>query len=130
MAKSVNMCILLGNLTRDVETKYTNSGKAVATIGLATNERTKKDGEWVDKPEFHTVIAWEKTAEIAAEYLKKGDRVYIQGRIQTRSYEKDGQKRYVTEIVANDLVLLSSGSGSKTSPAEPTRSVAEEDLPF
>lgn len=107
MAKSVNKVILLGNLTRDPEVKYTPQGTAVAQIGIATNERFKdKAGEWQDRPEYHSIVAWQRLAEIAGEYLKKGSKVYIEGRLQTRSWEKDGAKHYKTEIVANDLVLL------------------------
>lgn len=108
MAKSVNKVILLGNLTRDPEVRYTPQGTAVAQIGIATNERFKdKDGQWQDRPEYHNVVAWQRMAEIAGEYLKKGSKVYVEGRLQTRSWEKDGQKHYKTEVVANDLVLLS-----------------------
>lgn len=107
MAKSVNKVILIGNLTRDPEVKYTPQGTAVAQIGIATNERFKdKDGQWQDRPEYHNIVAWQRLAEIAGEYLKKGSKVYIEGRLQTRSWEKDGQKHYKTEVVAGDLVLL------------------------
>lgn len=107
MAKSVNKVILIGNLTRDPEVKYTPQGTAVAKIGIATNERFKdKDGQWQDRPEYHNIVAWQRLAEIAGEYLKKGSKVYIEGRLQTSSWEKDGQKHYKTEVVAGDLVLL------------------------
>jgi single-strand DNA-binding protein len=107
MAKSVNKVILIGNLTRDPEVKYTPQGTAVAKIGIATNERFKdKEGQWQDRPEYHNIVAWQRLAEIAGEYLKKGSKVYIEGRLQTSSWEKDGQKHYKTEVVAGDLVLL------------------------
>jgi single-strand DNA-binding protein len=107
MAKSVNKVILIGNLTRDPEVKYTPQGTAVAQIGIATNERFKdKEGQWQDRPEYHNIVAWQRLAEIAGEYLKKGSKVYIEGRLQTRSWEKDGTKHYKTEVVAGDLVLL------------------------
>jgi single-strand DNA-binding protein len=113
MAKSVNKVILVGNLGKDPELKHTGSGTAVATMTVATNERYKdKNGEWQDKTEWHNVVLWSRLAEIAAEYLKKGRSVYVEGRLQTRSWEdKQGQKRYTTEIVANDLVLLGGGGG-------------------
>ena len=115
MAKSVNKVIILGNLTRDPEVRYTPQGTAVAKIGVATNERFKdKEGQWQDRPEYHNIVAWQRLAEIAGEYLKKGSKVYIEGRLQTRSWEdqKTGEKKYKTEIVANDLVLLSGRSDS------------------
>jgi single-strand DNA-binding protein len=113
MAKSVNKVILVGNLGKDPELKHTSGGTAVATMTVATNERFKdKSGEWQDKTEWHTVVLWQRLAEIAAEYLKKGRSVYVEGRLQTRSWEdKQGQKRYTTEIVASDLVLLGGGRG-------------------
>jgi len=114
MAKSVNKVILIGNLGKDPEVKYTPSGTAVAKFSLATNERYKdKAGEWQDRTEWHNIVCWQRTAEIAGEYLKKGRSVYIEGRLQTRSWEDktSGQKKYMTEIVANDLVLLSGGRG-------------------
>ncbi len=111
MAKSVNKVILIGNLGKDPEVKYTPSGTAVANFTLATNERYKdKDGQWQDRTEWHNIVAWQRTAEIVGEYLKKGRSVYVEGRLQTRSCDdKDGQKHYKTEIVAQDLVLLGGG---------------------
>ncbi len=114
MAKSVNKVILIGNLGKDPELKYTPSGTAFAKFSLATNERYKdKAGEWQDRTEWHNIVCWQRTAEIAGEYLKKGRSVYIEGRIQTRSWDDktSGQKKYMTEIVANDLVLLGGGRG-------------------
>lgn len=114
MAKSVNKVILIGNLGKDPEVRYTPQGTAVATLALATNERYKdKDGNWQDRTEWHKVIAWQRLAEIAGEYLKKGRSVYIEGRLQTRSWEDKNthEKKYATEIVAQDLVLLGGGQG-------------------
>src|ERR1700693_5984175 len=115
MAKSVNKVILIGNLGKDPELKHTGGGTAVATMTVATNERFKdKNGEWQDRTEWHNVVLWQRLAEIAAEYLKKGRSVYVEGRLQTRSWEdKQGQKRYTTEIVASDLVLLGGGGGGR-----------------
>jgi single-strand DNA-binding protein len=107
--KSVNKVILIGNLGKDPEVKYTPSGTAVAKITLATNERFKdKNGEWQDRTEWHNVVLWQRLAEIAGEYLKKGGKVYIEGRLQTRSWDdkQTNQKKYMTEVVASDLVLL------------------------
>lgn len=112
MAKSVNKVILIGNLGKDPEVKYTPSGTPVAKFTLATNERYKdKDGQWQDRTEWHNIVAWQRTAEIAGEYLKKGRSVYIEGRLQTHSWDDKttGQKKYMTEIVVSDLVLLGGG---------------------
>jgi single-strand DNA-binding protein len=120
MAKSVNKVILVGNLGKDPEVKYTPQGTAVAKITLATNERFKdKSGEWQDRTEWHNIVLWQRQAEIAGEYLKKGSKIYVEGRLQTRSWDdkQTGQKKYMTEVVANDLVLLGgrgeSGSGGE-----------------
>jgi single-strand DNA-binding protein len=120
MAKSVNKVILIGNLGRDPELKYTPSGLPVARFSLATNERYKdKDGNWQDRTEWHNIVAWQRLAEIAGEYLKKGRSVYIEGRLQTRSWEdqQSHQKKYMTEIIAQDLVLLG-GRGEGESGGE------------
>ncbi len=109
MAKSVNKVILVGHLGKDPEVKYTPSGTPVAKFSLATSERFKdKDGNWQDRTEWHNITAWQRTAEIAGEYLKKGSQVYIEGRLRTDSWDdkETGQKKYRTEIVVNDLVLL------------------------
>jgi len=114
--KSVNKVILIGNLGKDPEIKYTPQGKPVAKFSLATNERYKdKDGNWQDRTEWHNIVLWERLAEIAGEYLKKGGKVYIEGRIRTDSWDdkQTGQKKYMTQIVGHDLVLLSGrGEGS------------------
>ena len=117
--KSLNRVQLIGNLGKDPEVKYTPQGTPVAKITIATNERFKdKGGEWQDRTEWHNVVLWQRLAEIAGEYLKKGGKVYVEGRLQTRSYvDKDGVKRYVTEVVAQNLVLLggnghSNGNGN------------------
>ena len=109
MAKSVNKVILIGNLGKDPDVKYTPAGAAVAKFSLATNERYKdKEGQWQDCTEWHNIVAWQRTAEIAGEYLKKGRSVYVEGRLQTRSWEdkETGQKKYMTEVVVENLVLL------------------------
>ena len=109
MAKSVNKVILVGNLGKDPEVKFTPSGTAVAKFSLATNERYKdKAGEWQDRTEWHNIVAWQRLAEIVGEYVKKGNKIYIEGRLQTSSWDdkETGQKKYKTEIIANELVLL------------------------
>jgi single-strand DNA-binding protein len=157
MAKSVNKVILIGNLGKDPEVKYTPSGMAVARFTLATNERYKdKEGNWQDKTEWHNLVAFQRTAEIVGEYLKKGRSCYVEGRLQTSSWDdkESGQKKYRTEIIVNDLVLLGgreggeggsySGSrgGSKSSdfdqsapehdnaPTPHPTEVTDEDIPF
>ena len=110
--RSVNKVILLGRLGKDPEVKYTPSGTPVAKFTLATNDRFKdKEGNWQDRTEWHNVTAWARTAEIVGEYLKKGAQVYIEGSLRTHSWDDktSGQKKYMTEIVVSDLVLLGGG---------------------
>ena len=109
MARGVNKVILVGNLGRDPELKYTPQGTAVAKFSLATTEKFKdKSGEWQDRTEWHNIVAWARTAEVAAEYLKKGSTVFIEGRLRTDSWDdkETGQKKYRTEIVVNEMVML------------------------
>ncbi len=114
--KGVNKVILVGNLGKDPEVKYTPQGTPVAKFTVATGDRFKdKDGNWQDRTEWHNITAWSRTAEIVGEYLKKGSKVYIEGSLRTHSWEdkQTGQKKYMTEIVVNDLVLLGGrGEGS------------------
>jgi len=114
---SVNKVILIGNLGKDPEIKYTPGGTPIARFSLATNERTKdKDGNWVDRTEWHNIVAFQRTAEVAAEYLKKGRSVYVEGRIHTDTWDdkETGQKRYKTEIYVNNLVMLGSREGAES----------------
>jgi len=106
---SVNKVILIGNLGKDPEVKYTPSGMAVAHFSIATNERVKdKDGNWNDRTEWHNIVLFDRKAEVAGEYLKKGRTVYIEGSIRTNSWDdkETGQKKYRTEIIGNQMVLL------------------------
>lgn len=105
---SVNKVILVGNLGKDPELRYTASGAAVATFSIATSERYKdKQGQQQEKTEWHNVVVWRQLAEICGKYLHKGKQVYIEGRIQTRSYDdRDGNKKYITEIVADQMQML------------------------
>lgn len=107
---SVNKVILVGNLGKDPELRYTPSGAAVATFSLATTERFKdRDGNRQEKTEWHNIVAWRQLAEICGKFLHKGKQVYIEGKIQTRSYDdRDGNKRYITEIVADQMQMLGS----------------------
>lgn len=108
----VNKAILLGNLGKDPEVRHLDSGRAVANFSIATSETYKnRNGERVTNTEWHNVVLWTPLAEIAEKYLKKGNQVYIEGRITTRSYEdKDGVKKYITEIVGRELTMLGSRS--------------------
>src|SRR5271168_2064889 len=126
--KSVNKVILIGNLGKDPEVKYTPQGTPVAKLTIATNERFKdKSGEWQDRTEWHNVVLWQRLAEITGEYLKKGGKVYIEGRLQTRSWDDktSGQKKYMTEIVGSDLILLGGrGEGGGTGDFSSSRSAS------
>jgi single-strand DNA-binding protein len=136
---SVNKVILIGNLGADPELRYTPSGSAVANFNIATTEKWKdKDGQSQERTEWHRIILWNRQAEIAKEYLRKGNSVYIEGRIQNRSYEdKDGIKRYVTEIIGQRMQFLGGRGGTSDSgPSEPPPSPPsnldgeDDDLPF
>jgi single-strand DNA-binding protein len=116
MAKSLNKVQLIGNLGKDPEIRYTPGGVAVATFTIATNESWKdQEGNLQERTEWHNIVAWRKLAEICGEWLKKGKKVYIEGRIQTRSYDdkNTGAKRYITEIVADNMIMLDGGGGGR-----------------
>lgn len=107
MARSLNRATLIGNLTRDPELKYTPQGTAVCTFTVATNRQWKTEsGEQKDDAEFHRIVAWDKLAEICGQMLTKGVRVFVEGRLQTRKWEQEGQTKYTTEIVISDMLLL------------------------
>ena len=124
MARGVNKVILLGNLGADPETRYTASGSAVTNIRIATTEswRDKQSGETQERTEWHRVVFFSRLAEIAAEYLRKGRQVYIEGQIRTRKWQgQDGQDRYTTEIVASDMQMIGGrgeGGGGTAQPRE------------
>ena len=111
MARGVNKVILVGNLGQDPELKYTASGTAVCNFSVATSERFKNNqGEWQERTEWHRVVVWAKMAENCANYLSKGRQVYVEGSLRTRSWDdQEGNKRYMTEIVARDVQFLSGG---------------------
>src|SRR5579864_572317 len=109
MPKSVNKVILVGNVGKDPEVKYSTSGTPIAKFSLATNERFKdRNDEWQERTEWHSIVAWQRLAEIVGEYVAKGAKVYVEGKIQTSSWEdmQSGERKYRTEIVAHDLLLL------------------------
>ena len=130
MARGVNKVILIGNLGADPETRYTASGSAVTNIRLATAEswRDKQSGERQERTEWHRVVFFSRLAEIAAEYLRKGSQCYIEGRIQTRKWQgQDGQDRYTTEIVANEMQMLGGRGGGGGGGGAPPARRREED---
>lgn len=107
MARSINLVMLIGNLTREPELRYTPQGHAVCSFGLATNRTWITDGEKKESVEFHNIVVWNKLAELCKQLLAKGRKVFIQGRLQTRSWEgQDGAKRTRTEVVADEMVIL------------------------
>ena len=116
----VNKVILIGNLGGDPEVRYTPSGAAVVNVNLATNESwTDRSGERQERTEWHRLVLWSKLAEIAGQYLRKGSKVFVEGRLQTRSWDdQSGQKRYTTEVVVNDLQMLD-GRGEGGGPGGP-----------
>ena len=152
MAKSINKVTLLGNLGKDPEIKFLPSGQAVANFSIATTDRYKdKAGEWQDRTEWHNVVAYARTAEIVRDYVKKGNKLYVEGRLTTRSWDdKDtGKKVYRTEIVVNDLVLIggrgdgegggsysgsrqgsSQGAYSQPAPDYGDTGITDDDIPF
>lgn len=131
-ARSLNKVQLIGNLTRDPEIRYTNSGTPVATFGVATNKSWKDtNGELKEIAEFHNVVAWNKMAEICQQLLAKGMKVYVEGSLTTRSWEaEDGSTRYKTEVRVNDMILLDSkgkqGAGNDEGEREEDANKKEE----
>ena len=133
MAKSINKVILVGNVGKDPEVKFTPSGVALAKFSLATNERFKdKSGEWQDRTEWHNVLAWQRLAEIVGEYVHQGTKLYIEGKLQTSNWEdrNSGEKKFRTEIVARDIVLLGSrgAGGDETKAVGRTENLLMQEL--
>jgi single-strand DNA-binding protein len=151
MAKSVNKVILLGNVGKDPEIRATANGMTIANFSIATTDRIKgQDGQFTDKTEWHNLVAFQRTAEIVRDYVKKGNKLYVEGRLQTSSWDDkaSGQKKYRTEIIVSDLSLLSgrgeggeSGGGYSRSstasygsaPSQPDyaeQGITDDDIPF
>jgi single-strand DNA-binding protein len=146
MPKSVNKVILVGNVGKDPEVKYTPTGTPVAKFSLATNEKYKdRSDQWQERTEWHNILAWQRLAEIVGEYVKKGAKLYIEGKLQTSSWEdrESGTKKYRTEIVARDLVLLGSqqndgdtedrsnrNGDQRQSAYASSAEITDEDIPF
>lgn len=119
-----NRVILLGNMTRDVELRYTPQGTAVTEIGLAVNDRVKRNDQWVDETTFVDITLWGRTAEIASEYLGKGSQVLIEGRLKLDSWEKDGKKNYKLRVIGERLQMLGARKGT-AGAAQPAASNAD-----
>lgn len=145
MAFSLNRVTLIGNLGADPELKSTPQGTQLCTVSIATTERYKdKSGEFKDSTEWHRVVFWERLAENASKFLKKGSKIYVEGKLKTRQYEKDGVTKYMTEIQAQSMIMLSKEvegpSSQKSAPSEPeafddasfsdTSAEAGDDIPF
>ncbi len=136
----INKVILVGNLGADPEMRYTQSGTAVANFRIATSERYKdQSGEWQERTEWHRVVFFGRVAEVCGEYLTKGRQVYVEGRLQTRSWEdKEGNTRYTTEVVGREMKMLGQrgdGGGPRSKPARPSAPPNapddfEDDIPF
>ncbi len=129
---SINKAILVGNVGRDPEVRYLDKNVAVANFTMATTERgyTMQNGNQVpDRTEWHNVVAWRGLAELAEKYIRKGTQLYVEGKIQTRSWEKDGVKRYTTEIIAETIQLLGKRSDQNDSAPISPVSVTENDAP-
>lgn len=130
---SYNRIILMGNLTRDIELKSTQSGMSIAEVGLAVNDRVKKGDEWVDETCFVDVTVFGKRAEVMAEYLSKGSSILVEGRLKYSQWEKDGVKRSKHNVVADSVQFLGSkggGGGSSKSSEAATVATSDEDVPF
>lgn len=121
--RSLNKVMLLGNLGRDPELRYTSSGRAVATFTLATSQRWKdQDGTDQERTEWHKIVAWGKLGEICGEYLSKGKQIFLEGRIQSREWEdQDGNKRTTYEIIANDIIMIGSSGSPQVRTEESQR---------
>ena len=128
MARGVNKVILVGNLGNDPETKYTQGGMAITTVSLATTSvRKDKDGQQIEKTEWHRVTLFGKLGEIAGEYLRKGSQCYIEGRIEYGSYDKDGVKHYTTDIIADEMQMLGGKSEGGGGGERPQRTAPRQD---
>lgn len=141
MAFSINMAVITGNVTRDPELRYTPSGSAVCSFGVATNHSVKKDDQWTDIPTFHNIVVWGKQAEYISNTVKKGMKVSLTGRIDNRQYDaKDGTKKYISEIVADSVIPFTDrrpteDMGSDNSQAAPSEDKVEDiiipdEMPF
>ena len=139
MSNGLNKVLIIGNLGADPEIKYTQAGSPVANLSVATSERwkDKNTGEQKEQVEWHRVVIFGRLAEIAEQYLKKGSKIFVEGKLQTRDWEdSEGKKRYTTEVVAREMTMLDSrgdsmeNSSSASSSSKPDNDKFEEDIPF
>lgn len=133
MAKGLNKVLLIGRLGADPEIRYTPSGSAVANFRLATNRSVKRNEQWEEETDWHRIVAWDRLAETASQYLRKGSHVFVEGQLRTRSWDdRDGNKRYTTEVFARDIQILDSKGGkeAQTSDYEIGTPPVEDDVPF
>ena len=140
MSNGLNKVLILGNLGADPDIKYTQAGSPVANLSVATSEswKDKTTNEKVEKVEWHRVVVFGRLAEIAGDYLKKGSKIFVEGKLQTRDWEdSEGKKRYTTEVIAREMTMLDSKGDSNTSSPQPSNSDSkqdndkfEEDIPF
>jgi single-strand DNA-binding protein len=134
MKKGINKCIILGNLGQDPKMQHLPSGGAVTSISVATSEswKDKNTGQQEQRTDWHRVVFFNKLAEIAGQYLKKGSKVYIEGSLRTRAWEQNGEKRYTTEIVANEMQMLDSKGEGVSGAGNATQQTPEfdDDIPF
>ena len=139
MSNGLNKVLIIGNLGSDPEIKYTQAGSPVANLSVATSERwkDKNTGEQKEQVEWHRVVIFGRLAEIAEQYLKKGSKIFVEGKLQTRDWEdSEGKKRYTTEVVAREMTMLDSkgdsmeSSSSASSASKPNNDKFEEDIPF
>jgi single-strand DNA-binding protein len=139
MSNGLNKVLIIGNLGADPEIKYTQAGSPVANLSVATSERwkDKNTGEQKEQVEWHRVVIFGRLAEIAEQYLKKGSKIFVEGKLQTRDWEdSEGKKRYTTEVVAREMTMLDSkgdsmeSSSSASSSSKPDNNKFEEDIPF
>lgn len=134
MSSGVNKVILVGNLGADPEVRFTQGGQAVANLRLAVSETWMKDGQKQERTEWVRVVVWGKLAELCGEYLKKGRQCYVEGKLQTKEWDKDGAKQFATEVVASSVVFLGGGAGGsgsgRTRGPTPEPSGGQDDIPF
>ncbi|MFZ5554346.1 MAG: single-stranded DNA-binding protein [Bacteroidota bacterium] len=139
MARSINKVILIGNLGKDPEVRRLENGAAVASFSLATTEtyKDRNTGESKSHTDWHNIVMWRGLAEVAEKYLKKGMQIYVEGKIRNRSYQdKDGNTKYITEVVADNMVMMSRAGSSENTPSQespsfsPSDDTGGDDLPF
>ncbi len=133
MARGLNKVMLIGRLGSDPEIRYTQDGTPVANFSLATDSPIKRGDQWETETEWHRIVAWRRLAEICSEYLSKGRLIYVEGRLRTRSWEdRDGNKRWTTEIIARDIQMLESktSAGESSDDLQPPEPPIEDDVPF